>query len=90
MLLVMMGLALFGARQLLQRQAAPEQRAAIWLLLAFPLYLFFTSQVVDAVQSRHRAPAEAALVLLAVAGARALMLRRAARKANDLQWLEVV
>ena len=90
MLLVMMGLALFGARQLLQRQAAPEQRAAIWLLLALPLYLFFTSQVVDAVQSRHRAPAEAALVLLAVAGARALMLRRAARKANDLQWLEVV
>ncbi len=90
LLLVMMGLALYGARQLLKREAEPEQRAAALLLLALPLYLFLISQVVDAMQSRHRAPAEAALVLLAVAGASALARRGALRDAGEMQWLEVV
>ena len=38
------------------------------ILAAFALYIFFTAQAVDAAQSRHRAPAEFALCLLAVAG----------------------
>ena len=39
-----------------------------WLLVGFVVYIFFTAQAVDAAQSRHRAPAEFALCLLAVAG----------------------
>ena len=38
------------------------------LLVAFPLYILLTAQSVDAAQSRHRAPAEFALCLLAAAG----------------------
>src|SRR5262249_13308600 len=45
------------------------------LLAAFVLYIFFTAQAVDAAQSRHRAPAEFALCLLAVAGWQRLRAR---------------
>ena len=38
------------------------------LLAGFVLYVFFTAQAIDAAQSRHRAPAEFALCVLAVAG----------------------
>jgi len=41
----------------------------------FPLYIAATAQVVDAAQSRHRAPAELALCLLAVAGLPVLRCR---------------
>lgn len=70
LLLAMMGLAVVGTLDLLKRRAGgvQEKRAAV-LLVALPLYVFVFSQVVDAMQSRHRAPAEGALVLLAVAGA---------------------
>ena len=37
------------------------------VLTAFALYILATAQLVDAAQSRHRAPAEFALCLLAVA-----------------------
>ena len=49
------------------------------LLAAFVLYIFFTAQAVDAAQSRHRAPAEFALCLLAVAGWQRLRAGAAAR-----------
>lgn len=70
LLLAMMGLALLGALGLLKRRAGDMQgNHAALLLVALPLYVFVFSQVVDAMQSRHRAPAEGALVLLAIAGA---------------------
>jgi len=43
-------------------------------MIGFVAYIFLTAQVVDAAQSRHRAPAEFALCVLAVAGY--LRLRR--------------
>jgi hypothetical protein len=51
--------------------AAPVRRLRIMIVL-FPLYVVATAQAVDAAQSRHRAPAEFALCLLAVAGLPAL------------------
>jgi hypothetical protein len=53
-----------------------------WLLAAFVLYTIATAQAVDAAQSRHRAPAEFALSLLAVAGLAALRARRTLHKKN--------
>ena len=47
------------------------------LLAAFVVYIFATAQAVDAAQSRHRAPAEFALCVLAVAGWASLVRRRA-------------
>lgn len=39
---------------------------SVWVIVAlFPVYLFMVSQVVDAMQSRHRAPAEFAICLFA-------------------------
>jgi hypothetical protein len=51
-------------RRLVRREVAVRR----FLLAAFVLYVFATAQCVDAAQSRHRAPAEFALCLLAVAG----------------------
>jgi hypothetical protein len=64
---------LFLAFMALAAWGAWHSRA--WLLTAFVLYVFATAQAVDAAQSRHRAPAEFALSILAVAGW--LRLRRA-------------
>ena len=51
-------------------------RGREWLLLAgFVVYIFATAQAVDAAHSRHRAPAEFALCLLAAAGWTALRRR---------------
>ena len=51
-------------------------RSREWLLLAaFVVYIFATAQAVDAAHSRHRAPAEFALCILAVAGWLALRRR---------------
>lgn len=88
LLLAMMGLVQYGARHMLKARSAPEQHAAVLLLLALPLYVFVFSQVVDAMQSRHRAPAEAALVLLAVAGAARLAQRYSLGNAAAMQRLE--
>jgi 4-amino-4-deoxy-L-arabinose transferase-like glycosyltransferase len=65
---VFMALALLGACVLL--------RNGRWMLVAFVLYIFVTATVVDAAQSRQRAPAEFALCLLAVTGFCALQRRR--------------
>ena len=66
---LLMALAVYGAVLSLGRRE--------WLLLTlFVLYVAATAQVVDAAQSRHRAPAEFALCLLAVAGWRALQSRK--------------
>jgi hypothetical protein len=51
---------------------APRVRRLRIMIVLFPLYIVATAQVVDAAQSRHRAPAEFALCLLAVAGLPAL------------------
>jgi hypothetical protein len=51
------------------RHAVPVRTRRLRLLLIlFPLYVLATAQAVDAAQSRHRAPAEFALCLLAAAG----------------------
>jgi hypothetical protein len=69
--LVFMALALVGAWVFV--------RSGRWMLVAFVLYVFATATAVDAAQSRHRAPAEFALCLLAVAGFWALQRRRDGR-----------
>jgi hypothetical protein len=78
---VFMGLAVAGAL------AAPAGetstvRGLRWLLCAFVVYTLATAQVVDAAQSRHRAPAEFALSLLALAGWAALRKKRALHRNN--------
>ena len=88
-LLSILCLAIFGALRIRKMYFAQEQRAAILLLIALPLYVFVFSQVVDAMQSRHRAPAEAALVLLAVVGARELARRFQCGGVTAGQRLEV-
>ncbi len=63
-------LALVGAWRLLRPAGprAPTQALAATLLIALPIYVFAFSQVVPGVQSRHRAPAEFAIVILATLG----------------------
>jgi hypothetical protein len=67
-------LAVAGAVQvvgLIKRQAASEaSKVAEFLVLAAPIYFLVFSQVTDATQSRHRAPAEFALAILAAHGVR--------------------
>jgi hypothetical protein len=64
-----MALAAYGA--------LTSRRKREWLLLTlFVLYVAATAQLVDRAQSRHRAPAEFALCLLAAAGWAALRARR--------------
>ncbi len=58
---IFIGLALRGALIMGNRHAA-------LVLAGFVLYIAATAQLVDAAQSRHRAPAEFALCILAVAG----------------------
>jgi hypothetical protein len=63
-----MALAIYGAWSRIHSRE--------WLLLAaFVVYIFATAQAVDAAHSRHRAPAEFALCILAVAGWLALRRR---------------
>jgi hypothetical protein len=47
----------------------PLQRSMAIVIIALPFYIWIFSQVVNALQSRNRAPAEAAIVLLATYGA---------------------
>jgi hypothetical protein len=65
----LVALAVLGALRWARARQVP---AGLWrqrlLIGAFVLYTFATAQAVDAAQSRHRAPAEFALCLLAVAG----------------------
>lgn len=59
--IVLMALALAGA-------IALRRNAQGLVLAGFVVYVFVTAQAVDAAQSRHRAPAEFALCILALAG----------------------
>lgn len=70
LMLGVMAAALTGCWQLLSRTSglSPVQGFVAAQLICLPIYILIFSQVVDALQSRHRAPAEAALVLLAVLG----------------------
>lgn len=62
-------LAIVGGWSLISsRQVTGSERHITWLLISLPLYILVFSQLVNAMQSRHRAPAEAAIVLLAVVG----------------------
>lgn len=76
---LLMALAVLGAFCALRQTQPAQLRRLRLLLVAFVLYVLATAQVVDAVQSRHRAPAEFALCLLAVAGWSALMRMKARR-----------
>jgi hypothetical protein len=69
-MILLMGLAISGAWHLLSEYSGQllSQRFTAMLLICLPLYILIFSQVIEFVQSRHRAPAEAALVLLAVLG----------------------
>jgi hypothetical protein len=49
--------------------ALAHARAGSFMLAGYVLYVIVTAQAVDAAQSRHRAPAEFALCVLAAAGA---------------------
>jgi hypothetical protein len=65
----LVALAVWGAVCWARERRVPAQVQRQRLLVgAFVLYTFATAQAVDAAQSRHRAPAEFALCLLAVAG----------------------
>lgn len=71
LLMVMFSLAgCYGAKELLNDRTHMDlsQRFIAVLLIALPIYIFVISQLVDALQSRHRAPAEAALMILSVYG----------------------
>ena len=70
MVLLLLAAVLGGVRLLLEfpKFDLTRQIAAV-LVLALPIYVAVFSQVVNAVQSRHRAPAEGAIVMLAVYGA---------------------
>ena len=71
------GAVLFGALMALALVGAwVFARSGRWMLVVFVLYVFATATVVDAAQSRHRAPAEFALCLFAVAGLAALRKKK--------------
>lgn len=56
--------AYFVGRQNLFRKDSKNSRCIAAILILFPCYIFTVSQFVDAMQSRHRAPAEFALCIL--------------------------
>lgn len=58
------------------------QRLVAAMLASLPLYVLVFSQLVDALQSRHRAPAEAAMVLVSAYGVAHWARRRAERRAG--------
>lgn len=70
LMLTLAAFAVIGAVALFRgRHVLPyEGRVTAMLLVALPLYISVFSQAGDAVQSRHRAPAEFAIVVLAVVG----------------------
>ena len=58
------------------------QRLVAAMLACLPLYVLVFSQLVDALQSRHRAPAEAAMVLVSAYGIAHAVRRRAQQRAG--------
>jgi len=72
----LMALALYGALRWARKGERGGERLA---LIGFVIYIFATTQAVDAAQSRLRAVAEFAICLLALAGWRALARRKESR-----------
>jgi len=85
---VLIVLAVVGAVQvvgLIRHHAeSAASRVAEFLVLAAPLYFLVFSQLTDAAQSRHRAPAEFALAILATHGVRRVLAAWRARTARHL------
>lgn len=77
---IIMALALVGAARVLTEIWAekfdPIKASLAALTIAIPVYVFGVSQVVNAMQSRHRAPAEFAIILLAGLAVRYLLQHR--------------
>lgn len=71
------------ARWAIQSSQSPQQRITIFVVITAPFYIFATSQVVNAMQSRHRAPAEFAVLILAAFGLRAIRSWLIKRTAAD-------
>jgi hypothetical protein len=65
-------LAGIGSNGRQRHGAAPESSMLALAVFLFPLYVFAVSQAVDAMQSRHRAPAEFAICIFAALGIFAL------------------
>ncbi len=65
--IALMLLAILGMLHIMRRynRLVLGEQVLYLLLFLFPFYTFFVSQVVDAMQSRHRAPAEFALCIFA-------------------------
>jgi hypothetical protein len=77
------GALLFCVFMILSIIGATERRYLT--LTLFVVYIFLTAQAIDAAQSRHRAPAEFALCVLAVAGWLRLRHRKAAPQSRPLE-----
>lgn len=72
-LLIMMSLAFVGGWSMFfDFQADKKRQHIVFLIIMLPVYIFVFSQIVDTLQSRHRAPCEVSIVILAVWGARTL------------------
>ena len=80
-------LAGVGAWARLRRDSSRSSADLVltWLLVSLPFYLLIFSAVADGVQSRYRAQAEAALVLLAVWGFATLRARFMADPASTAE-----
>lgn len=82
LVVIMMLLAVTGGWSLVHDNPAKtsgSRHAIAWLLAGLSIYILVFSQVITAVQSRHRSPAESSLVLLAVIGGARLIDRRIGR-----------
>lgn len=78
--------ALYGAYSVMGRwkQLSRPLRFMWLVVLLFPVYVFFVSQVVDAMQSRHRAPAEFTLCLLVAVAIATFWGANRSRMRNDV------
>lgn len=65
---ILAALGILSAFRCMKAGLRIEDKFILLCLALFPLYVFAVSQVVDSMQSRHRAPAEFALCILAVLG----------------------
>lgn len=78
LLVMLMALAITGAifvlKELRARTLEIPEKITVTLLVAFPIYIFVFSTVVNAMQSRQRAPAEFALAILAAYALRRLII----------------
>ena len=81
LLITLVALAVYGAAELIRalhgRLIEGASRIAAAVLILLPIYIFTCSLVVMSIRSGHRAPAEFALVILAVYGWRRWRTRRA-------------